>query len=128
MHVISLLTTLVGVLLTARIPELTFTRNVMLFNSTYFGRLAVVIAGITFLSCATVMIWILKNIHFSVVLMYNGSVGVMENVVVNAIAFPYIFSVCTALSVQQRPYKFVRLAIDIFRSLCSKDVVTLCYR
>lgn len=94
MHVICLLTTVVGVLLTVRIPQLLLDRNTVQFNYSYFGGLAAAITAVIFMSCAIVMIRKLTNNHFSVLTLYNGSVGAIQNVIVNAIAFPYVFSMC----------------------------------
>lgn len=93
-QMIPLVPTVLGVLLSMRVPELMQNKDIVVLESSYFGGLAAAVTGVFLLSSSIVTTRKLTHVHFSIISLYNGFVGMIENAVINAILFPYVPACC----------------------------------
>lgn len=93
-QIICLVLTIIGVLLSIRIPELLRDRNNVRFDASYLGGLAAAVRSVFFISLVTVLLRKLKHVHYSIITMYSGFIGCVECAILCAIAFPYISPYC----------------------------------
>ncbi|XP_054724484.1 solute carrier family 35 member G1-like [Uloborus diversus] len=84
-QICALVTTALGVLISVRIPELVKDRSGITFNIAYVTGLICAIADVLILSFSFVTLRKMKDIHFSVILIYFGWTGVLENGILNGI-------------------------------------------
>jgi drug/metabolite transporter (DMT)-like permease len=95
LHIVSLLTSLIGVLLSVRLPELfSKTRDNTRFDYMYLGGLASAIAVVIFLTFTFVALRKLKHFHYSVPMLYVGFVGMIENGVINFTTTDIVYPRC----------------------------------
>lgn len=91
---ISLILTVNGVFLVLRLPEMIGNRNNVHFNFTYVDGLLAAVGNVLFLALSVIYIRKLKTVQFSVVILYLGVLGMMENSVLDGLFIPLVPSEC----------------------------------
>ena len=93
-QIFSLVLTICGVLTSVRLPELLSKRNATRFDLSYLGGLAAAIGCVLTLSLTFVAIRKMKDIHFSLPMMYLGLLGMIENAAINAVTSTFVTPFC----------------------------------
>ncbi|XP_015922681.2 solute carrier family 35 member G1 [Parasteatoda tepidariorum] len=79
---VSIILIFLGVLVSIRLPEVLQTRSSTNFDSHYVFGLSCAVGCVLLLAFITISIRKLRNIHFSIVLIYFGFLGTIENTVI----------------------------------------------
>ncbi|XP_035231176.1 solute carrier family 35 member G1-like [Stegodyphus dumicola] len=81
--------TVCGVLLSIQIPELIKKRQNVEFNKTYIIGLACAVGCVFILSATFVLVRKMKDVHFSITVIYSGFLGMLENGAIAAAVSSY---------------------------------------
>lgn len=84
-----LMITLCGIFLSARLPELLKKRSDYQFDHNYISGLAAAVGSVITLSFTYVTLRKMKDIHFSITMLYFGVLGMIENAVINGVMASY---------------------------------------
>lgn len=93
-QIFSLILTISGVLISVRLPELLSKRDASRFDISYLGGLAAAIGCVLTLSFTYVALRKMKDIHFSLPMMYLGFLGMVENASINAVTSTFVSPFC----------------------------------
>lgn len=89
-QIVTLVTTICGVLLSLRLPEMLSDKNHTHFDINFVIGLAASVGSVLCLALSTVAIRKLKEVHFSIILMYMSFTGIVENSILNGTVFPLV--------------------------------------
>ncbi|XP_035231175.1 solute carrier family 35 member G1-like [Stegodyphus dumicola] len=90
----AILLTICGMLLSIQLPELITKRDVVKFDTNYIIGLACAVGCVVLLSATFVMLREMKDVHFSVNLIFSGFIGVLENSSITAAISYYSWPRC----------------------------------
>lgn len=91
---VTLITTICGVLLSLRLPVMLSDKIYTDLDIPFIIGLVAAIASVLCLALSTVAIRKLKEVHFSIILLYMSFTGVIENSVLNGTVFPLVVIKC----------------------------------
>lgn len=91
---LSLILTVSGIFLVLRLPEMIANRNSVHFDFIYVAGLMAAVGNVLFLALSVIYIRKLKTVQFSVVILYLGVLGMIENSILDGLFIPLVPSEC----------------------------------
>ena len=93
-HGVSLVSTISGVLLVLRVPEMLLNRNGIHFDLLQVAGLLAAVGSVLLHSLSDVYLRKLREVHFSIMMLYAGAIGIIENSVLGGIFITFELPNC----------------------------------